>query len=139
MAAWVLLDDSIQTAELVVGAAVAAMGAFLAELVQFQARTRFRMRIEWVVPALSLPAEVVKDTAIVFGALWDQLVHHRPPASGFRVLPARFGGDTTEDVTRRALLVGGSSVAPNTFVLGLDPDRDVMYVHQLVVNQGEPA
>ena len=40
-------------------------------------------------------------------------------------------------MTRRALLVGGRSVAPNSFVLGIDPDRDVMVIHQLVVNQGE--
>jgi hypothetical protein len=37
------------------------------------------------------------------------------------------------------LLVGGRSVAPNSFVLGLDAERDVMVVHQLVVTEGEPA
>ena len=35
------------------------------------------------------------------------------------------------------LLVGGRSLAPNTFVLGIDEDRDVMVVHQLVVNEGK--
>ena len=33
------------------------------------------------------------------------------------------------------LLVGASSLAPNTFVLGLDEDRDVMVVHRLVMDQ----
>jgi hypothetical protein len=42
-------------------------------------------------------------------------------------------------VTRRALLVGGRSLAPNSFVVGIDAGRDVMLVHQLVVNQGEAA
>lgn len=139
MALWVLLDNTIQTAELLAGAAVAAMGASLAELAQYQAATHFRMRIEWTVPALSLPIQVAKDTVLVFHALWDQLVHRRPPASGFRALPARYGGDTPEELTRRVLLVGGKSVAPNTFALGIDPERDVMFVHQLVVDQGEPA
>ena len=37
--------------------------------------------------------------------------------------------------TRRALLVAGKSVAPNTFVLGLDAERDVMVVHQLVLTK----
>ena len=35
--------------------------------------------------------------------------------------------------------IGGRSVAPNSFVLGIDGDRDVMIIHQLVVNEGEPA
>lgn len=139
MAFWVLLDDSIQTAELLAGAAVAAMGAFLAELVQYQAATHFRMRIEWVGPALSLPLQVAKDTVVVFRALWDQLAHGRQPPSGFRELPVRYGDDSPEGMTRRVLLVGGKSVAPNTFVLGLDDERGVMVVHQLVANQGRPA
>jgi hypothetical protein len=35
------------------------------------------------------------------------------------------------------VLVGGTSFAPNSFVLGLDRDRAVMVIHQLVVSQGE--
>lgn len=139
MTLWVLLDDTIQTAELLVGAAVAAMGALLAELVQYQAATHFRMRIEWTVPALSLPLEVTKDTVLVFRALWNQLVHGRSPVSGFRSIAVAYGGDSPEELTRRVLIVGGNSVAPNTFVLGLDKKSDVMFVHQLVVNKGQPV
>jgi hypothetical protein len=59
------------------------------------------------------------------------------PPSGFRELPVRYGDDTAAGKTRRALLVGGTSVAPNSFVLGIDAEEDVMIIHQLVVNQGE--
>jgi hypothetical protein len=37
------------------------------------------------------------------------------------------------------LLTGGRSVAPNAFVLGIDPGRGVMVIHQLVVNEGSAA
>jgi hypothetical protein len=30
-------------------------------------------------------------------------------------------------------------VAPNTFALGIDSERNVMIVHQLVANEGEAA
>jgi hypothetical protein len=30
-------------------------------------------------------------------------------------------------------------VAPNSLALGLDAEREVMVIHQLVVNEGEPA
>jgi multisubunit Na+/H+ antiporter MnhE subunit len=135
MSFWVMIDDSISTDELLAGAGAAALAALLAELVSYQAATRFRMRIEWLVPALGLPGQVVRDTVIVYRALWRRLVHGEQPPSAFAEVPARFGDDTPEGVTRRVLLVGGTSVAPNTFALGLDRDRDVMVVHRLVAEQ----
>jgi multisubunit Na+/H+ antiporter MnhE subunit len=132
MSFWVILDDSIETDELLAGAGAAALGAFLAEFVLYQTGTRFRMRAEWLAPALSLPARVVRDTWIVFGALWRLVTRGEQPASGLREVPARYGGDTPRDVTRRVLLIGGQSFTPNAFVLGLDRDTDTMVVHELV-------
>jgi multisubunit Na+/H+ antiporter MnhE subunit len=139
MSFWVMLDDSTATDELLAGAGAAALGALLAELVAHQARLTFRMRARWLVPALRLPWETARDTLIVFAALWRRLARGEEPASGFRQVPVRYGSDTPEGETRRTLLVGGRSVAPNSFVLGIDADCDVMIIHQLVVNQGEPA
>jgi multisubunit Na+/H+ antiporter MnhE subunit len=137
MSLWVILDNSVASDELLAGAGAAALGAFLAELAFHQAATRFRMRIEWLVPALRLPTQVLRDTVIVFAALWRRLARGEEPASGFRAVPVRFGSPTAEGETRRVLLIGGRSLAPNSFVLGIDPDRDVMVIHQLVVNEGE--
>lgn len=139
MAFWVIVDYSILRAELLAGAAAAALGAFVAELACRQAGVRFHMRARWLLPALRLPGEVVRDTLIVFGALARLLVRGEQPDSGFREVPVRPGGDSPTEVTRRVLLVGGRSVAPNTFVAGIDRDRGVMIVHQLVVNQGREA
>jgi multisubunit Na+/H+ antiporter MnhE subunit len=137
MSFWVMLDDSISTDELLAGAGAAVLAALLAELVTYQAATRFRMRIQWLVPALSLPGQAVRDTGIVYRALWRRLVRGEQPPSAFLELPARYGDDSPEGMTRRALLVGGTSVAPNTFVLGIDKDRDVMVVHRLVAEEKE--
>ena len=132
MSFWIMLDDSIATDELLAGAAAAALAALLAEVISYQAATRVRMRIEWLVPALKLPGEVVTDTVVVYHALWRRLAHGEQPPSAFLELPARFGDDSAEGITRRVLLIGGASVAPNTFVLGLDADCDRMVVHRLV-------
>lgn len=139
MSFWVVVDNSIRTDELLAGAGAAALAAFVAEVALYQAATRFRMRVEWLVPALSLPGQVASDTVVVFAALWRRLARGEQPPSGFRQVPARYGSDTAEGETRRALLIGGKSVAPNSFVLGLDAQREVMVIHQLVVNEGEPA
>lgn len=135
MSFWVMLDDSISTDELLAGAGAAVLAALLAEVVTYQAATRFRMRIEWLVPGLSLPGQVVRDTVAVFGALWRRLAHGEQPPSAFTDQPTRFGDDSPEGVTRRVLLIWGTSVAPNTFALGIDQDRDVMVVHRLVAEQ----
>ena len=135
MSFWVMLDDSISTDELLAGAGAAALAALLAEVVGYQAATRFRMRIEWLVPALSLPGQVIRDTVVVYRALWRRLAHREQPSSAFVDLPTRFGDDSPEGVTRRVLLIWGVSVAPNTFALGIDQDRDVMVVHRLVAEQ----
>jgi multisubunit Na+/H+ antiporter MnhE subunit len=135
MSFWVMLDDSISTDELLAGAGAAALGALLAEVVTYQAATRFRMRIEWLVPALSLPGQVIRDTAVVYRVLWRRLAHGEQPPSTFTDLPTRFGDDSSEGATRRVLLIWGTSVAPNTFALGIDQDREVMVVHRLVADQ----
>lgn len=132
MVLWVVLDYSVATAELLVGAGVAAAGAFVTELVAEQAASHFRMRLRWLGPVFALLGQVVRDTVIVFGALWRRLAHGEQPPSGFTAVPTAWGDESARGLTRRALLVGGTSVAPNTLVLGIDRDRDVMVVHHLV-------
>ncbi|MCW2910183.1 MAG: hypothetical protein JWL68_4972 [Actinomycetia bacterium] len=139
MSFWVILDDSIATDELLAGAGAAALAAFLAELVTYQAAARVRMRAEWLARVISLPGQVAQDTVTVFGALGRRLARGEEPPSGFRMLPARYGDDTAEGKTRRALLIGSRSFAPNSIALGIDKDRDVMVIHQLVVDEGEAA
>ena len=82
MSFWVILDDSIALAELLGGAGAAALGATLAELVGYQAAARFRMRAEWLVSALGLPGQVLRDTVIVVAALWRRLARGEQPKTG---------------------------------------------------------
>ena len=88
--------------------------------------------------AAGLPRQVVTETGIVFAALWRKLVHGQDPRSGFVAETASYGPDTPEGRMRRALLIGGRSLAPNAFVLGIDRERDLMVVHKLVLDDREP-
>jgi multisubunit Na+/H+ antiporter MnhE subunit len=133
MSLWVAVDDSLQFDELLAGAGAAALAAVAAEVASHQAATRFKIRPGWLVQAFRLPGQVAQDTVIVFAALARTLVTRQPPEGAFRELPASYGDDTPLGVTRRVLLTGAESLAPNKFVLGLDAERDVMVVHQLVV------
>jgi multisubunit Na+/H+ antiporter MnhE subunit len=137
MSLWIMLDDSLATDELLAGAGAAAIAALVAELTSYQAATRFRMRIRWLVPALRLPGQVVSDTLTVYAALWRRLARGEQPDSMFITEPVRFGDDSPAGVTRRVLLIGGRSVAPNAFALGIDRDTETMVLHQLVPKGGD--
>lgn len=132
MAFWVWIDDSLMLAELVAGAVVAAAAATLTEIVQYQSSSHVRIRIEWLARALRLPWQILTDTGVVLQALWRVLVSGDEPPSGFEAIPVRYGDDSDEGATRRALILGGSSVSPNTFALGFDERNDVLIVHRLV-------
>jgi multisubunit Na+/H+ antiporter MnhE subunit len=135
MSLWVAVDDSLQFDELLAGAGAAALAALAAEIASHQAATRFEVRLRWLVKALRLPGEVAHDTLTVFAALARTLATGKPPQGAFRELPVRYGDETPLGVTRRVLLTGAYSLAPNTFVLGIDEERDAMVVHQLVVRR----
>src|ERR1700734_1252818 len=113
MALWVILDDSLDTDELLAGAGAAAISAVAAELVTYQAATRFRPRIGWLAPAVRLPGQVAADTVTVYGALWRRLARGEQPDSAFVTEPVRSGDDSPAGVTRRVLLIGARSLAPN--------------------------
>ncbi len=133
MSLWVAVDDSFQSDELIGGAAVAAAAALLAELVSDQSEVRLRIRAAWLPRALSLPGQVVQQTFLVFAALARTLFTKAPPPSGrFRERPVGYGDDSPLGETRRVLLTGANSLAPNEFVLGIDEERGVMITHQLV-------
>ncbi len=132
MSLWVMLDDSLATDELLAGAGAAAIAALVAELASYQAATRFRMRFEWLAGALRLPGQVASDMVTVYAALWRLLDRGQQPDSTFVTEPVRAGSDTAEGVTRRVLLIGARSLAPNAFVLGIDREAGTMRLHQLV-------
>ena len=137
MSLWVMLDDSLATDELLAGAGAAALAALVAEVAGYQAATRFRMRARWLVPALRLPGQVAADTVTVYAALWRRLARGEQPASAFVTEPVRFGDDTPAGVTRRVLLIGARSLAPNAFALGIDRGTQTMVLHLLVPKGGD--
>jgi hypothetical protein len=132
MSFWMILNNSAALDELLAGTGAAALAALFVLWVGARAGVRLRVRARWLAPAARLPWDVLRDTGIVFAALWWRVARGEQPASRLRELPARYGGTDAESVTRRVLLVAGRSVAPNAFAVSLEPGRDVLVVHELV-------
>jgi hypothetical protein len=130
MSFWMIMNNSAALDEVLAGTGAAALAALFVQRVSARAGVRFRAR--WLVPAARLPWDALRDTGIVFAALWRRVARGEQPASALREIPARYGGTDPESVTRRVLLVAGRSVAPNAFAVALEPGRDVLVVHELV-------
>jgi multisubunit Na+/H+ antiporter MnhE subunit len=118
---WVALADSRRLEEIVAAVAVGALGATASLLVrherEFLVRPRPRALVRALAPALRWPRDLV---------LLARALASRPAGE---VVEEPFDGD---DPTRRALAVGGGSLAPNSIVIGIDDERGVIVSHRLV-------
>jgi multisubunit Na+/H+ antiporter MnhE subunit len=136
MGFWVAIDDLLRADELIVGAVAAALAAAAAVAVGHLAQVRAGFKFAWL-PAvvggvLALPGRVAQETFLVFAALAKTLARREPRGGGFREISVRYGDDSPAGITRRTLLTGSKSLAPNAFVVDFDAERDVMLVHELV-------
>jgi len=132
---WLLFVDSFAVEELVLGAIAAALAATAADAVRAQDLVRFRMRLRWLAGVGAVPKLVVTDSWLLAAALWRQLVRPGSVRGLFRVLPfPASGDDDATSAARRALVTGVASLAPNTYVVGIE--SGAVLVHQLVRRQG---
>lgn len=134
MAAWLVLTSTTDPLEMAAGALAAAIAATVAELVRLQDLQAIRVRPRWLPRAAVLPRLILVDTWTLFRALWCHLLFRRPVKGAFLALPFDPGDeDDPYAAGRRALITAAITVTPNTYVVGIDADRNLILVHQLVL------
>jgi multisubunit Na+/H+ antiporter MnhE subunit len=130
-ALWLWLDDTLVVPELVTGAVCAAIAATVAQFVLAGAGPRIRLRWSWLRFAWRPLVTVVPDIGVLIRVLVLSLTGRRRRsrfvAFEFDAGTARSGYDTG----RRALAKAAGSFSPNSYVVGIDADRDLILVHQL--------
>jgi multisubunit Na+/H+ antiporter MnhE subunit len=135
-ALWMLLVDTVLAPELLAGAGVATFAAAGAELAREQRLARVSISPRWLTRAWRPLANVPRDIALVTVAAFRQLADPVPERGRLRVIPFRARGDVPPDNGRRALAEALGSLAPNTIVVGVDPERGVLVAHQLAPRGG---
>src|SRR4051794_1211406 len=121
-AQWLLLVDNAKPQELAVGAVVAAVAATGAVLVRRERQRLFGVPVRWL-PRLSRSvAGLVTDLAPLAVAL----VRRRREATGLVEVP--YAGDGVHRVLTQAF----GSLTPNTIVVAVDEERQVLLAHQLM-------
>jgi multisubunit Na+/H+ antiporter MnhE subunit len=134
---WILFVDTLAAEELILGAIAAAVAATAADIVRAQDLVRFRMRARWLLGLAGLPKQTVTDSWLLAVALWRQLRRPGSVRGLFRVLPFPVEADDATSAARRALVTGVLSIAPNSYVVGVERDEGCMLIHQLVRDTGE--
>jgi multisubunit Na+/H+ antiporter MnhE subunit len=133
---YLLLIDTTDLPELIVGGVAAALAATGSELARQQRVVGESLRLRWLGrlyrPLLRVPLDVAQLSA----AAVRQLLHPRARVGEFRTVKFICSGDERRDDGRAALAIAAGSFAPNTMVVGIDHERNVMLVHQLRASDG---
>jgi hypothetical protein len=138
-ALWLLLTEKTQTSYLVAGAIAAAIGASAGLLLARWGLWTPVMRWDALRPLSRLPLQIVRDTFLVLGALARRFRHSDSPSGSIREISFETGGGDARSAARRALIVFGLCISPNTCVVGLDRVHGTLLVHQLVPTPQPPG
>lgn len=122
---YLALADSRRLEEVVAGVAIGALGATAALLVRREREVLLRPRRAAIAELRSMLAWP-RDLAALASALV------RRPSGRVREAPFHPEGDEASDAAREAFAVFGRSFAPNTIVIDVDRDREVLVYHRLV-------
>ncbi len=129
---YLLLVDTTSQVELLVMVGVGLLAAAAFVVSREQAFTEALIRPPWFVRSWRIAASVPVHVVFLCREAILQLVRSKPMRGVFRAVPFDAGReDDPRDAGRRALAEALGSLAPNTIVIGVDPDRDLLLVHQL--------
>lgn len=139
-ALYLLLIDITSLPELIVGVAAATIAATGFELAREQKTAGgLRAHLGWLATLHRPLLKVPSDIAVVSMLALRQLVRPRSVNGTFRAVPFRCGPDQEIETGRRALAESMGSFAPNTIIVGVDVDRQLLLGHQLRPGGGREA
>jgi multisubunit Na+/H+ antiporter MnhE subunit len=128
---YLLLIDTVDLPELGAGAAVAALAAAAFELARERGVAEAEIAPRRLPVAWRVVARVPVQTALVSWEAVAQLFTHKRSRGVFRAVPFHAGDETPSGVGRRAIAETLGSLTPNTIVIGIDSERELLLVHQL--------
>jgi putative flippase GtrA len=133
---YLLLVDDLHEDEMVAGAVIAVAAALVSSfLLSARQTVRVRPRMFLRVPRALLL--LVTDTGRVGWALVGALVLRRPVHGRLRAARYRATSEEDpEDYGRRMLTQWGASLGANRYVVGIDNQRQLLIVHELVPASG---
>lgn len=139
-ALYLLLIDTTSLPELIVGAVAAAIAATGFELAREQQTAGgLTARLDWLRTVHRPLLKVPSDIATVSLLALRQLISPKPVNGAFRAVPFHCGPEHDIEIGRRALAEALGSFAPNTIIIGVDIEHELILGHQLRPTGGAEA
>jgi hypothetical protein len=129
---WMWLVDNLHPDELVAGAVCSALAAGVSVKVQRLRRVGVRPRVGMLRRAWRLGLDLFLDTGRLTVALFRAAVLRRRVRGHLRAGRYRATADSPQAAGSRALSEWLGSVGPNRYVVGIDRERELILVHELV-------
>jgi hypothetical protein len=129
---WMLHIGKWDRIDAVAGAVAAAVVATLAECARRAADVHPRVTPERFGRSVTMPLIVFADFAVLTYALAASLAHRRVVRGRYLARDFPAGPKTPEGSARRAWTVLLATYSPNAYVVDIDPDEDVVLLHDLV-------
>jgi len=130
-ALWLLYQGEWNAIEIYAATAAGALSVVVALLVRKHALPAVRVERRWLARAVRIPWQVVREFGIVSAFLARALLARRVPEGEFRELPFPAGGPRPPDRGRRAFIALATGYSPNSYVIDVDEERDLVLVHVL--------
>ena len=136
---YLLFAGPVSSSELIAGVPCAAAVAGFALIYRRAQEQQMDLRAPWLRVVLrslgNVPRDVLRVGGVLVRSLWQA------PAIAIGIAshqPFRQGGDRPADAARRAMVVLGTSLAPNGFVLMMPQGSETMVLHRLVLTPATP-
>ncbi len=125
-----IFTSNLSWQEFAIGVVAAAVGAVGDAIVKSEGLAKFRPRARWILLIFWEPWYVLKGTWLVFSELVRPLGGKRLRGKSHAV-PFQYGGQDDASAARRAILAAYVTVSPDSIVVGLDPEKHLVLLHQL--------
>lgn len=136
---YLMLAGSVDWQEMIAGVVLSAIAALAVTVTRRAASLHFQPRLGWLRHFRHLPGRLLTECFIVAAALARALLRREKVEGVFRTIPFDPGGENPESAARRALVIAGACLTPNSFVVAIDAERGQLLLHQLVPSAQPPG
>lgn len=128
--AWLAFVGNVSGQEVVLGSACAVFSSALSAVVLKRMGIPLRIRLRDAIQLLWIPWYLIKGGWQILFVLFKDLAGIKRAQSLFRAVRyERMSGP--RGFIRRALAVTGTTVTPNSIVIGIDTDRELLLLYQI--------
>ena len=128
-----------QAEQLVAAIAIGLVSAVCLLTLSGRAGLHIEFKVRWLgILCLRLPGKALRDMGILISELGRSVITGQGATGALKELPFISGGKDPKSRGKRALVISGISLPPNTIAISAQPNTHSILVHQLAFRSETP-